>query len=210
MENLKKNQEIPKATAKRIPLYFRYLKTLDQSGVKRIKSNEFSQMIQIPSATIRRDFSFLGSLGKQGYGYDVSALIKVFDQHLGGQFEEKLIIVGAGNLGRALMNYNRWNHVVGEIVCAFDIEPNKIGSMYEIPVYPISELKEHIPEGCRIAILTVSKDVQETVNLLVDAGIKGIVDFTHEHIQVPKGVKVKAVDVVSMIQELVFETNSIS
>ena len=208
MNNLK--QTVPKATLQRFPVYLKALRKLDNLGVQRIMSRELSEFVDIEPTTIRRDFSFLGSLGKQGYGYDVSALIKVFDQHLGGQFEEKLIIVGAGNLGRALMNYNRWNHVVGEIVCAFDIEPNKIGSMYDIPVYPISELKEHIPEGCRIAILTVSKDVQETVNLLVDAGIKGIVDFTHEHIQVPKGVKVKAVDVVSMIQELVFETNSIS
>lgn len=208
MNNLK--QTVPKATLQRFPVYLKALRKLDNLGVQRIMSRELSEFVDIEPTTIRRDFSFLGSLGKQGYGYDVSALIKVFDQHLGGQFEEKLIIVGAGNLGRALMNYNRWNHVVGEIVCAFDIEPNKTGAMYEIPVYPLSEIKERIPEGCRIAILTVSKDVQETVNLLIEVGIKGIVDFTHEHIQVPKGVNIKAVDVVSMIQELVFETNSIS
>ena len=100
--------------------------------------------------------------------------------------------------------------MVGEIVCAFDLEPSKVGEMYQVPVYPISDIKDLFPEGCRIAILTISSNIQETVDLLVSLGIKGIVDFTHEHIQVPKGVNVKQVDVVSMIQELVFETDAMN
>ena len=107
------------------------------------------------------------------------------------------------------MNYNRWNHVVGEIVCAFDIAPEKAGEVYQIPVYPLDQIREKMPDGCRIAILTISSDIQETVDLLIELGIRGFVDFTHEHIQVPKEVSVKQVDVVSMIQELVFETNAI-
>ena len=202
-------QSVPKATLQRYPVYLKALRKLQHLGITRIMSRELSEFVDVEPTTIRRDFSFLGSLGKQGYGYDVKALIEIFDGHLGGKFQEKLIIVGAGNLGRALMNYNRWNHVVGEIACAFDISPEKAGNAYEIPVYPLSQLKERLPDGCRIAILAISKDVQETVDLLVEAGIRGIVDFTHEHIQVPKGVTVKEVDVVSMIQELVFETNAL-
>ena len=203
------NKHVPKATLQRYPVYLKALRKLSNLGVQRIMSRELSEFVDIEPTTIRRDFSFLGSLGKQGYGYEVNKLIGIFDSELGGNFDEKIIIVGAGNLGRALMNYNRWNHVVGEIACAFDVMPNKQGNMYEIPVYPMEMLKEKMPPGCRIAILTVSKDVQETVNLLVENGIKGIVDFTHEHIQVPKGIRVKPVDVVSMVQELVFETNSL-
>lgn len=202
-------QSVPKATLQRYPVYLKALRKLQHLGITRIMSRELSEFVDVEPTTIRRDFSFLGSLGKQGYGYDVKALIEIFDGHLGGKFQEKLIIVGAGNLGRALMNYNRWNHVVGEIACAFDISIEKTGNAYEIPVYPLSQLKERMPEGCRIAILAISKDVQETVDLLIEAGIRGIVDFTHEHIQVPKGVTVKEVDVVSMIQELVFETNAL-
>jgi len=204
-----KNQAVPKATLQRYPIYLKALRKLDNLGVQRIMSRELAEFVDIEPTTIRRDFSFLGSLGKQGYGYDVASLIQIFDTHLGGNFQEKLIIVGAGNLGRALMNYNRWNHVVGEIACAFDLEPSKTGAVYTIPVYPMEELKDKIPEGCRIAILTVSHNVQETVDLLISVGIKGIVDFTHEHIQVPKGVLIKQVDVVAMIQELIFETNSL-
>jgi redox-sensing transcriptional repressor len=202
-------QSVPKATLQRYPVYLKALRKLQHLGISRIMSRELSEFVDVEPTTIRRDFSFLGSLGKQGYGYDVKVLIEIFDGHLGGKFQEKLIIVGAGNLGRALMNYNRWNHVVGEIACAFDISVEKTGNAYEIPVYPLSQLKERMPEGCRIAILAISKDVQETVDLLIEAGIRGIVDFTHEHIQVPKGVTVKEVDVVSMIQELVFETNAL-
>jgi len=202
------HQNVPKATLQRYPVYLKALRKLQHLGISRIMSRELSEFVDVEPTTIRRDFSFLGSLGKQGYGYDVGSLIEIFDAHLGGAFQEKLIIVGAGNLGRALMNYNRWNHVVGEIACAFDINADKSGNAYEIPVYAMSQLKEKIPEGCRIAILTISSNVQETVDQLVEAGIKGIVDFTHEHIQVPRGVTVKEVDVVSMIQELVFETNA--
>ena len=71
-----------------------------------------------------------------------------------------------------------------------------------------NEIKEKRPEGCRIAILCISEDVQNTIDLLAEAGIKGIVDFTHVHYNTPNGVIIRSVDVVSMIQELVFETNA--
>lgn len=203
------NSNVPKATMQRYPIYLKALRKLYNMGVERILSRELSLFVDIESTTIRRDFSFIGSLGKQGYGYDVKVLIETFDKLLGVSFEEKLILVGSGNLGRAILNYNRWNHVVGEIACAFDVDPNKLGEVSGIPIYHMSELENRIPEGCRIAIVTVSKNVQETVDRLVSMGIKGFVDFSSEHIQVPKDVVVKTVDVVSTIQELIFQTNNI-
>ena len=200
---------VPKATLHRYPIYLKALRRIQKSGVKRIMSKELSSYVDIEPTTIRRDFSFLGNLGKQGYGYDVDRLIEIFNSWLGVDFDEKIILVGAGNLGRALMNYNKWDYVVGEIECAFDADPNKCGERFGLQVYPMSDLKKRIPEGCRIAILTISHDVQETVNLLVDCGIRGIVDFTHQHFKVPRGVVVKPIDVVSSIQELVFQTNSL-
>ena len=89
-------------------------------------SKTLADYVSIESTTIRRDFSFLGNLGKQGYGYDVNDLIQIFSDQLGVNFDEKIILIGAGNLGKALLNYNNWNHVVGEIVCAFDLEPERI------------------------------------------------------------------------------------
>ena len=203
------NKNVPKATLQRYPVYLKALRKLANSGVERIMSKELSNVVSIEPTTIRRDFSFLGNLGKQGYGYDVNKLIEIFNQQLGLDFDEKIILVGAGNMGRALMKYNKWNHVVGEITCAFDISPDRQGVRFGIPVYDLKDLEEKIPQGCRIAILTANVDTQQTVDRMVAAGIVGIVDFTHEHFQVPKGVAIKTVDVVSSIQELVFETNSL-
>ena len=202
-----KKLNVPKATMQRYPIYLKALRKLHGMGVERILSRELSLFVDIESTTIRRDFSFVGSLGKQGYGYDVQSLIDTFDDLLGVNFDEKIVMVGAGNLGRAILNYNRWNHVVGEIVCAFDVDPKKLGVASDIPIYHMSQLEEKIPKGCRIAIITASKSVQETVDRLVDLGIVGIVDFSSEHIQVPKHVAIKSVDVVSTIQELIFQAN---
>lgn len=201
--------KVPKATMQRYPIYLKALRKLQSMGVERVLSRELALFVDIESTTIRRDFSFIGSLGKQGYGYDVDNLIETFESLLGVSYDEKIILVGVGNLGKAIMNYNRWNHVVGEIVCAFDINPNKVGSENGVPVYHMNELSGKIPEGCRIAILTISTNVQETIDKLVNLGIKGFIDFSHEHIQVPKGVIVKPVDVVSTIQELIFQTNNL-
>lgn len=201
-------RKVPKATLQRYPVYLKALRKLRADGKKRILSRELADYVSIESTTIRRDFSFLGNLGKQGYGYDVDNLITIFSEQLGMNFDEKIILVGAGNLGKALLNYNHWNHVVGEIVCAFDLEPEHVHDT-AVPVYALSEISSRLPEGCRIAILCISSHVQETVDLLVENGIIGFVNFAMEHFSVPQGVYVKNVDIVSSIQELVFETNSI-
>lgn len=203
-------KNVPKATLQRYPVYLKALRKLKNSGVERIMSKELANVVNIEPTTIRRDFSFLGNLGKQGYGYDVNRLIEIFNQQLGMDFDEKIILVGAGNMGRALMKYNKWDYVVGEIECAFDINPDRQGVRFGIQVYDISELEQRVPEGCRIAILAISENIQQTVDRLIACGITGLVDFTHEHIQIPKGVVLKSVDVVSSIQELVFETNSLN
>ncbi|MCF0259000.1 MAG: redox-sensing transcriptional repressor Rex [Erysipelotrichaceae bacterium] len=205
---MKNTNPVPKATLQRYPVYLKALRKLQKNGVSKIMSKELSQFVDIEPTTIRRDFSFLGSLGKQGYGYDVNKLIEIFNSELGVDFDEKIILVGAGNLGKALLNYNKWDYVVGEITCAFDSDPAKIGTIFGIDVYSMDDLEKYIPEGCRIAILTISENIQATVDRLIENGITGIVDFTHQHFQVPRGVVVKAVDVVSSIQELVFTTNS--
>ena len=204
-----KQKTVPKATLQRYPIYLKALRKLHSMGVDRIMSRQLGNFVDIESTTIRRDFSFIGTLGKQGYGYDVEKLIEVFNKQLGVNYDEKMILVGAGNLGKALLNYNRWNHVVGEIIAAFDTDQEKLGSINDIPVYHLNEVKNYLPDNCRIAILTVSHDAQETVDYLISAGIVGIVNFTHEHIQAPKGVFIKTVDVVSTIQELIYQVNNL-
>lgn len=207
VNNMENNKLVPKATLHRYPVYLKALRRLKADGVDRIMSRELADCVGIESTTIRRDFSFLGNLGKQGYGYKVDDLIQIFSDQLGMNFDEKIILVGCGNLGKALLNYNHWNHVVGEIVCAFDLKPEDVKGA-GVPVYNLNEIAEKKPEGCRIAILTISREVQPTVDLLVKNGITGLVSFVSDHFTVPANVHVKQIDVVSSIQELVFEANS--
>ena len=202
-------KNVPNATLQRYPVYLKALRRIASNGQKRIMSKELAEYVKIKPTTIRRDFSLIGSLGKQGFGYDVEHLIEVFSEELGINFDEKIILVGAGNLGKAILNYNHWDNVVGEIVCAFDLNPSSVSPL-PIPVYDIKDLKNKIPHGCRIAIICISKDIQATVDALIDAGITGIVDFTHEHFTVPRNIHVRSVDVVSSIQQLVFETNALT
>lgn len=203
--------EIPKATLRRYPIYLKALRKLAQEGKTRILSSELAEYVDIRSTTIRRDFSLIGQLGKQGYGYNVEQLIDIFSKELGEDYDEKMILIGVGRLGTALLNYNNWNHVAGEIVCAFDIVPEKRRSepKVNVPVYHIAELKERIPPGCEIAILCIPSGAQEIVDELHSLGVKGIVNFTREHFVLPDGMIKKDVDVVSTIQELLFEVNSL-
>ncbi|MBE6103608.1 MAG: redox-sensing transcriptional repressor Rex [Erysipelotrichaceae bacterium] len=200
---------VPKATMQRYPIYLKALRKLHSQNVNRVLSSELSELVNIAATTIRRDLSFIGCLGKQGYGYDVEKLIQVFNEKLGTGFDEKIILIGVGNLGHALLNYNRWNYVVGEIVMAFEIDEKLIGTVKGIPVYHIDQLEEKIPKNCRIAILTASTDIQNVVDRLYRCGVLGLIDFTHQHISVPKGMILKEIDIVANIQELVFETNTL-
>lgn len=197
--------KISDSTLRRYPVYLKAVRKLKNNGVDKVMSHELSELVKIKPTTIRRDFSLLGKLGKQGYGYDVNLLEERFNEILGMNFEEKIIIVGVGNLGRALLNYNKWDYVVGRISMGFDIVPEDKQDL-SIPIYNSKDLKKYITEDVKIAILTVSDDIQNTVDNLIDCGIIGIVNFTHEHIETPTGIVVRDVDIVSSIQEIVFET----
>lgn len=199
-------KKISKATLQRYPVYLKALRKIKEEGVDKIMSSELANHVNVRPTTIRRDFSLIGTLGKQGYGYDVDKLINIFINELGGSYNEKMVLLGCGNLGKAILNYNHWNDVAGEIVCAFDKAPDKVGKI-SVPLYDVKDLKEKMPKDCKIAILTISSDIQETVDALAEVGIKGIVDMTHQHFKTPNGVIVKDVDIVSTIQELVFQTN---
>ena len=199
-------KKISNATLHRYPIYLKALKKIQKDGKDKIMSNELAKYVNIKSTTIRRDFSLIGTLGKQGYGYNVNDLIDIFSKELGGEYNEKIILIVCGNFGKTILNCKNWSDVVGEIVCAFDKYPEKVSDV-SIPVYDIKDLKTHLPEGCKIAILAISGDVQNTVDLLTSVGIKGILDMTHQHFIVPEGVIVKEIDIVSKIQELVFTTN---
>lgn len=131
MEKIK----IPKATAKRLPLYYRYLIILNEEGKDKVSSTELSEAVQVDSASIRRDFSYFGALGKRGYGYDVKNLLSFFKKILNQDTLTNVALIGVGNLGRALLNYNfkRSNNI--RISCAFDINKEITGRILSRPCH---------------------------------------------------------------------------
>lgn len=207
MTNLMKNKAIPKATAKRLPLYLRYLKMLGDSEVTRIKSKEFSELVQIPSATIRRDFSHVGELGRSGYGYDVPYLIEVFSAILNTQEEKRIALIGCGNLGKALVKNNFRRNDNLNIVCAFDTDPAMIGTKIDdVVIQPIEEFAQAVnQEGVTVAISTVpSQHAQNAIDVIVQAGITAILNFAPDRVTVPSNVNVQYIDLTTELQTLIY------
>ncbi len=202
-----KNQLIPKATAKRLPLYYRYLKFLLDSGKTKISSTELSEAVKVDSATIRRDFSYFGELGKRGYGYDVESLLNFFAKTLSEDRLTNVALIGVGNLGNALLKYGFHQSNNIRISAAFDINDEIVGRIVDgVPVYPLSDMKEQIQlQQIEIAILTVPiSAAQDNANQLIDAGIKGIMNFTPIRINTPKDIQVQNVDLTNELQTLIY------
>lgn len=201
----KNNPKISKATMSRFPVYLKALRKMQLEGKINFLSSELSEITSILDTTIRRDFGFLSTeegLGRRGIGYQVDQIIEALNEILGLGQHESIILIGVGNLGSAILKYNRWQYSVGKIVCAYDKDPNIVGERFGVKMYHVDDLEKTFPENCNIAILAISQDVQPTVDRLMDLGIKGIVDFTHTHFLVREGVEVQPVDVVAAIQEL--------
>lgn len=202
-----KSETLPKATAKRLPLYLRYLNMLNDSGVQRIKSNEFSEITQVPSATIRRDFSHLGELGRSGYGYDVPYLIEVFDRILNTEEEKRIALVGFGNLGKALKHNNFRRNANLNIVCVFDNDPAIVGKEIEgVMVYPMDRFSEIVEkEGIKVAISTVpSKYSQAAIDEIVKGGITAILNFAPDRVNVAPHVHMQYIDLTTELQTLIY------
>lgn len=203
----KAEAKIPKATLKRLPLYYRFVNTLHSAKVDRVSSKELSEGLKIDSATIRRDFSYFGELGKKGYGYNVEYLLNFFKTTLQQDTMTKVAIIGIGHLGHALVNYNFSISDRMQIEAAFDIAPNVVGEKIgDIYVQHMDDFEEVIEKlGIEVVILTVPGKIgQEIANRVTKAGIKGILNFTPERLNVPSDVQVHHIDLGVELQSLIF------
>lgn len=199
--------KIPRATAKRLPIYYRYLNILLDADKKRVSSTELSEAVKVDSATIRRDFSYFGALGKRGYGYDVETLLAFFKKILNQDTLTNVALIGVGNLGHALLNFNFHKNSNVRISARFDVNEAIANTVQSgVPVYPMTELKKQlIEQQIEIAILTVPTTVvQKITDDLVDANVKGIMNFTPLRISVPETVRVQNVDLTNELQTLIY------
>ncbi|MER1987878.1 MAG: redox-sensing transcriptional repressor Rex [Solibacillus sp.] len=204
---MKPETKIPQATTKRLPLYYRFIQNFANDGKKRISSQELSDAMKIDSATIRRDFSYFGALGKKGYGYDVQHLLQFFRETLDQDEVTNVALIGVGNLGTGLLKYNFQKNHNTRIVVAFDSKAPYEGTyISDIPVFPPDRLEEMYEEfGAEMAILTVSSRSAQTItDRLVKMDAKGILNFTPERLSVPDSVKVMNIDLSVELQALIY------
>ncbi|HAR4709399.1 TPA: redox-sensing transcriptional repressor Rex [Staphylococcus aureus] len=199
--------KIPRATLKRLPLYYRFVSSLKSKGIDRVNSKAISDALQIDSATIRRDFSYFGELGKKGYGYNIDSLLDFFKSELSESDMIKIAIVGVGNLGKALLTYNFSIHDDMTITEAFDVKEDVIGQKIgNVIVKDNDELVTTLKrEEIDVVILTTPERVaQKVTDELVQAGVKGILNFTPGRINTPSDVQVHQIDLGIELQSLLF------
>jgi redox-sensing transcriptional repressor len=199
--------KIPQATAKRLPLYYRFLKNLHSSGKQRVSSAELSEAVKVDSATIRRDFSYFGALGKKGYGYNVNYLLTFFRKTLDQDELTKVALIGVGNLGTAFLNYNFIKNNNTKIECAFDVDPKKVGTCIgEVVVYSMDDLENNLMENeISVAILTVPAPFAQMItDRLVKANVKAILNFTPARLNVPSSIRVHHIDLAVELQSLIY------
>ena len=204
---MQENTKIPQATAKRLPLYYRFIQNLHASGKLRVSSAELSEAVKVDSATIRRDFSYFGALGKKGYGYNVNYLLSFFRKTLDQDEITKVALIGVGNLGTAFLNYNFMKNNNTKIEMAFDVSPEKVGSFIgDVPLYHMDDLEEKLEnQNIKVAILTVPSQVAQSItNRLVAANIKAILNFTPARLNVPDSIRVHHIDLAVELQSLVY------
>ncbi|EFR45293.1 redox-sensing transcriptional repressor Rex [Streptococcus pseudoporcinus] len=206
------DKSIPKATAKRLSLYYRIFKRFYADQIEKASSKQIADAMGIDSATVRRDFSYFGELGRRGFGYDVSKLMNFFADLLNDHSTTNVLIVGCGNIGRALLHYRFHDRNKMQISMGFDVDNHPmVGTTTAdgIPIYGMSTLKEHVEKtDIETAILTVpSVQAQEVADQLIAAGIKGILSFSPVHLQVPADVIVQYVDLTSELQTLLYFMN---
>ncbi len=177
-----KKQRISDAVIHRLPRYYRYLDDLYNKGVVRISSNSLGSKMDITASQIRQDLSCFGEFGQQGYGYNVAELRAEIGHILGIDNGNRLIIIGAGHLGHALLQNFDFEKVGFHVDTAFDVSPELIGTTINgVNIRPMEELEAYVAENRpNVAVLTVPQHVaQPLASRLIELGIRGFWNFTN-------------------------------
>lgn len=197
--------DIPKKAIYRLSIYHRCLQKLSDSGQKTVSSITLAKAAGVKSAQLRRDLGYIGQIGTRGLGYPVSGLIATIREALGREQLQPVILVGAGNLGSALLRYHGFQKEGFEVVAAFDANPEDARAReLKIPVHHVSEMEAFIViNHIKLVILCVPIGfAQEVVNRLVACGIQGILNFSPIMLEVPADVTVNNVDLALELEHL--------
>jgi redox-sensing transcriptional repressor len=203
-----RSDQISELTTNRLSVYLRCLNRLDEAGIRTISSRALADQFRLNAAQIRKDLAYFGDFGVRGVGYYVQELKCHLRQILGLDQKLRVAIMGAGNLGLALADYPGFRLEGFEIAALFDNIREKVGqrSRGGVPIYDIHDLKRiSRREGVRVAVLAVPPAAAQTVlDLVVDSGIKAVLNFSPGPLKVPQDVKLKSVDLTISLESLSF------
>ena len=205
--------KVSNAIIRRLPRYRRYLGYLQTKGIKKISSNELSEMIGYTASQIRQDLNTFGEFGQQGYGYEVDRLYKEINKILGLDREYKTVVVGCGNLGQAITNYTYYYKIGFNIIGLFDANPKIVGNVInDVEVMDSAELEEYVRrEKIDIGIICVNREnAQKVADELVAGGVKGIWNFAPIDLDIPENVALESVHLSVSLHALSFMIKSMN
>ena len=193
-------QNISKHTLQRLPMYLSYIKGLPEDAPKNISATTIAEALQLNDVQVRKDLASVSSSGKPKVGYNVKDLIAELEAFLGYNDIDNAVIVGAGSLGKALLNYSGFKAYGLNIIAAFDLceEPTEFQGK---TVFPIAQLESFCRKvNIHIGIITVpASSAQEICDLLVNSGIRAIWNFAPVHLVVPDGILVQNENMASSL-----------
>ncbi len=207
-----KYSKVPEATIRRLSRYSRCLEEMEEKSEKVVSSAQLASRCAVNSAQVRKDLAYFGEFGIRGVGYYVKDLLSDIKRILGSNKEWRMAVIGMGNLGSALLSYKDFLKQNYKIVAAFDIDPQKvIGKVSEklgkpMEVLHISRIKE-VAKDRKIEIALIAtppSEAQGVAQMLVEAGIRGILNFTPTQIIVPEGYEVKNVFFTTILDNLAY------
>jgi redox-sensing transcriptional repressor len=202
------SEAVSELTTNRLSVYLRCLSALDTAGVRTISSQALADQFHLNAAQIRKDLANFGELGVRGIGYYVQELRRHLRQILGLDREVRVAIVGAGNLGLALADYPGFREDGFEIVALFDTLKDRIGrrSRGGVPIHDIKDLRRIVTrEAVGIGVIAVpASAAQAAINAVTGAGVRAVLNFSPGAYKVPRGVKLKSMDLTVSLESLSF------
>jgi len=199
--------KIPEATIVRLSVYSRFLEQVDKRGIVTISSGEIAEGVGVSPAQVRKDLAYFGEFGTRGVGYNVKDLLRHTLKILGLNGKWAVVVLGAGNLGSALVSYRGFRERGFNIVGVFDNDLTKIGKRFvDLEVIGTEKLEETVRvHNVKIGIITVpASAAQEAASQLVKAGVKAILNFAPTVINVPDDVEVRDIDLSTRLEILTF------
>ncbi len=207
MASTNDNEKIPDIVIGRLPVYLRALNRLASEGHEITSSHELGQRLGISSAQIRKDLSHFGGFGKQGTGYQIEFLQEKLRKVLHVDREWEVALVGIGDLGKAIAHYKGFADRGFHISCAFDSSPEKVGQHINgFIVQPMDELRQTVVDrGIQLAMIAVpAEHAQSVADILVEAGVRGILNYAPINLSMPPNVQVQYIDPVVGLQRMTY------